>query len=164
MSDYAEHPELPPAEREGWDVPPRRIAIGLVLVALVLVLTGLLVWWLFPASLADKTVQGRVPAYPAPALQADPRADMAAYFRREMQRLNGVWWIDREKGGVHVPIGTAMRRVATEGIADWPARPVPSAPTDATLRNGTPRAPATEHGVQRDVREDYDLPRSGRAR
>ena len=162
MSDYAEHPELPPAEHERNDVPPRLFAIGLALVGVVLLLTGGLVVWLYPASLADRTINGRVPSYPLPALQTGPRADMATFFRSEMQRLNGVWWVDRAAGRVHMPIAEAMRRVAADGIPDWPAEPVDTAPRDDALRYGTPRAATTEDGLQRNVQIEDDLP--GRSR
>jgi hypothetical protein len=158
MSDYAEHPELPPAEHERNDVPPRLFAIGLALVVVALLLTGLLVAWLYPASLADRIVSGRVPAYPRPALQTGPRTDMATFFRTEMQRLNGVWWVDQAAGRAHMPIADAMRRVAADGIADWPTGPVDPAPRDDALRYGTPRAATTESGLQRNVQIEDDLP------
>ena len=164
MSDYAEHPELPQAEHERTDVPPRWIALGLACVGLTVVLSGALLVWLYPQSLRDQIIRGSVPSYPAPALQPDPRADMQAFFRDQMRRLNGVWWVDRTAGRVHIPIGDAMRIVAREGIADWPKQPVDAAPGDRTLRDGTPRAAETEAGKPRNVQVDDALPETGRSR
>ncbi len=158
MSDYTEHPELPAAAHERWDVPPRLFALGLAFVGVALVLTALLVIWIFPVSLSERPVPRQAPAPAAPALQSDPRAQMTAFFRSEMQSLNGVWWVDRKSGRVHIPIAEAMHRVAEEGIADWPKTPVDPEPREETIRLGTPRAGATESGLQRNVRIEDTLP------
>jgi hypothetical protein len=34
--------------------------------------------------------------------------------------LNTYYWIDRDKGIVHIPIAEAMKRVATKGIDGFP--------------------------------------------
>ncbi len=85
---------------------------------------------------------------------------MAAFFRSEMQSLNGVWWVDRASGRVHMPIAEAMRRVAREGIPDWPKAAVDPEPREETIRLGTPRAEATESGLQRNVRIEDTLPQA----
>ncbi len=73
MSDYAEHPELPLAERELQDVAPRAIIIGLLLVVLVSVLLAGLSMWMFPSSLRDRPANVGVNEFPLPRLQPNTR-------------------------------------------------------------------------------------------
>ena len=111
---------LPPAAHEARDVASRFI-IGAVLVvsASLLVVIGF-VTVLFPSSLHDKPRRLPLPNYPAPELQPSPPQDFRAFYKQEMERLNSAGWINREKGIVHIPIDLAMRKVAQEGIKDWP--------------------------------------------
>jgi amino acid transporter len=120
MSDYAEHPELPPARTEKTDVSPRAIIIGLVLVTVVAGLLALLCIWLFPTALKDSRARVGAAEFPAPRLQATPAPDMATFYAEEMQRLHGAGWVDRAQGIVHIPIEDAMRAIAARGIPDWP--------------------------------------------
>jgi hypothetical protein len=119
MSDYAERP-VPPARREERDVGVRAVGIGLALVLLTAMLLAGLCWWLFPASLRDQARLEPVPAFPAPTLQPSPPVDMSRFLQDEARALGGTYWTDRAHGLVHVPIDEAMRRVAQDGIADWP--------------------------------------------
>ncbi len=116
--------ELPPARHEETDVGfyPLLIAGVLMLFALGGVL-GLSAW-LYPGSRTDKVfVPPRNTEFPAPRLQTDTGADMERFRAQQMQQLNGAYWLDRERGRVHMPIGDAMRDVAARGIPDWPASP-----------------------------------------
>ncbi len=126
----SEHADLPAARHEASDVDIRPLLIGgaclLVTVALLAGLVGLI----YPSTRDARLVRsGTVPQYPAPALQPDPAADMAVFRAEQLRQLNGVWWVDRAAGLVHQPIDDAMRRLAAQGIADWPAAPVPARPT-----------------------------------
>ena len=85
-----------------------------------LIAIALLVLWLFPHSLEDRTIQGSLPGYPEPRLQPSPRADMQAFYSEEMERLNSAGWVDKAKGIAHIPITDAMSDVAREGIPGWP--------------------------------------------
>ncbi len=114
---------LSDATRETSDVSERFVwgAFALLLGSLVAVV--LLVLWIFPSSLPDRTLRPPLPAYPAPQLQPSPRADMQAFYAEEMQRLNGTGWVDRAHGVVHIPIARAMRDIARDGIPGWPTTP-----------------------------------------
>ena len=111
---------LPPAAHEPHDVGSRFI-LGAVLVVggSLLLLIGF-VTVLFPGALHDKPLRLPLPNYPAPELQPSPPQDFQAFYKQEMERLNSAGWINREKGIVHIPIDLAMRKVAQEGIKDWP--------------------------------------------
>ena len=126
----SEQANLPTARHEASDVAFRPLLIGGVgVLALVAVLAGL-VGLLYPGARDPHLVRsGAVPPFPAPALQPDPAADMARFRAQQLQQLNGVWWVDRARGIVHQPIADAMRRLAAQGIADWPTTPVRAQPT-----------------------------------
>jgi hypothetical protein len=123
MSDYAEHPELPPAGRELQDVGPRPIIIGLLLVVFVSLLLAGLSLWMFPTALRDRPANVGVNEFPLPRLQPNTPLDMSRLYAEEMKRLHGTGWVDRTKGLVHIPIDDAMALVAARGIADWPKQP-----------------------------------------
>lgn len=123
MSDYADHPELPPARHERRDVPPRVIVIGIGLFLLCVAVIVGLIPVMFPGARKDKPDVLPVPSFPYPRLQTNPREDMTVFYRTEMQRLNSAGWVDRAHGIVHMPISDAMRRIAQEGIPDWPRTP-----------------------------------------
>ena len=46
---------------------------------------------------------------PAPRLQTDPPQDLRAFRADEDKRLNTYYWIDKQKGIVHIPIEQAMQ-------------------------------------------------------
>ena len=54
------------------------------------------------------------------------RLDMERFKQQQMKALNGVYWLDQGHGIVHLPIADAMRKLAEEGIPDWPT-PKPAA-------------------------------------
>lgn len=123
-ADAKEQEHLPPARHERTDVGLRAMFIAgvLMLVALGGVLT--LASWLYPGSGTDKAlVPPREGEFPAPRLQPDVGADMARFRAEQLQQLNGAYWLDRDRGRVHMPIADAMRDVAGRGIPDWPKAP-----------------------------------------
>ena len=103
---------IPDARHEPSDVSERFIWGALALLLGSLAAIGLLVWWLFPHSVPDRTLRPPLPVYPAPRLQPSPRADMQHFYAAEMHRLNSVGWVDKAHGIVHIPIADAMREIA----------------------------------------------------
>lgn len=91
---------------------------GIVAGSVLIVIVGLLL--AFPSARDD---QPKAPASapPAPRLQVRPADDLATYRAAMQARLSSYGWSDRAAGLARVPIEEAMRRVAAEGIADWPA-------------------------------------------
>lgn len=59
--------------------------------------------------------------FPAPRLQQNPEADLAAMLADQRGRLAGYAWIDRERGIARIPIEEAMRRLAGRGSAAYAA-------------------------------------------
>jgi hypothetical protein len=111
---------LPPARNEVRDVRFRYVLAGASWLALALAIVMLSAWWLYPETMTDQFVTQPVPRFADPQLQSSPRLDMDKFRAQQLQQLNGVYWLDQAHGVVHLPIDDAMRKVAAEGIADWP--------------------------------------------
>lgn len=115
----SEPPNLPRARHEPDDVTTRFgvLWFGGIAIALGIVI-GIAIA-LFPGTLSERLI-GTLPNFPAPTLQSSPRADTAQFRREQMERLNSIGWIDRDKGVVHIPIADAMHKVVQIGIPGWP--------------------------------------------
>lgn len=115
---------LPPAKWERKDVAFAPMAISGAGVLIALAGAAGLAYWLYPAP--DKVLRFQPPVtYPGPALQQDPVADMDRFRAEQLRQLNGIYWLDKAAGTVHLPIEDAMRLVASEGVKDWPKMPYP---------------------------------------
>lgn len=66
---------------------------------------------------------GRAIVAPGPGLQASPEKELAALRADEERRLNGWGWVDRAAGLAHVPVETAIDRVAADGVLPTLAPP-----------------------------------------
>jgi len=95
--------------------------IGLVLAAMfiVLVISPFVMIVAFPTTPADVSRALTVEP-PRPRLQTNPSADLMQFRADEEKRLNSYYWIDKNKGIVHIPIEQAMKEVAEEGIDGFP--------------------------------------------
>ena len=111
---------LPVARHEPNDLGGKFFGWMFAAILVSLALCVLLTWLIYPGRHLDKVV-GTMPHTHGPQLQASPRHDMQMFYAEEMRKLHGVYWIDRKKGVVHLPIEDAMRKVAHDGIAGWPA-------------------------------------------
>ncbi len=116
---------IPDAGHETTDIGPRVIVWGLILLVSSLLAITMGAILMFPRSLHDRTLNLPLPAYPAPQLQPSPPEDMARFRAAELEKSNGVYWIDRAHGVLHIPIDDAMRIVAQDGIPGWPAGKTP---------------------------------------
>jgi hypothetical protein len=119
---------LPPPRHEPSDITTRVIWIGAPALIVTVIAMALLVLWLFPGRTVDRTRHLPLPRYPQPELQISPRDDMTAFRARELQWLNSAGWVDKPHGIAHIPIDDAMRDVAAQGIAGWPAQQSTAAP------------------------------------
>ena len=113
-------PILPPARYEHTDVSPRAALIAFPAILVGLLLSVLLVLWIYPGSAVDRRLPSPIPQYPSPRLQSDPAADMRGFREAELARLHSAGWDDQANGLGHIPINDAMRRIAASGIPDWP--------------------------------------------
>jgi hypothetical protein len=95
--------------------------IGLVLLGIfvMLVISPLVMIAAFPTTTSDVSRALTVEP-PQPRLQTDPSADLARFRADEDKKLNSYYWIDKEKGMVHIPIEQAMKDLADEGIDGFP--------------------------------------------
>lgn len=106
---------LNPTDFERSDASPLLLValiagLGLIVIGVMIALA-----FLFPNAQADRDAMPVRPLPPEPRLQIDPRADLVAYRRGEVRRLESYGWVDRASGRAHVPIEQAMRQVAREG-------------------------------------------------
>lgn len=82
-----------------------RVALGL---GIALVLIAALMYPLLRFWLAPQLTAGLQAPPPAPRLQADPAADLAAERAQRRQRLQSYHWVDRDAGIAQIPIERAM--------------------------------------------------------
>jgi len=114
-------PHVPPARIEPQDVTFRFLLFGAASVFGLVLVCAFLAMLLYPSAVQDRRLTSALPVYPAPRLQSDPQHDLKQFQAEEMARLNSTGWVDHDRGIVHIPIDDAMRRIARQGIPDWPA-------------------------------------------
>ncbi len=83
----------------------------------------------FPAV---QTSEVRLP--PSPRLQDKPREDLKALRAHEDELLNTYTWINRQAGGVRIPIWQAMDQVMQQGfpVAPQPSQDTPALPSSSS--------------------------------
>jgi hypothetical protein len=98
--------------------------IGLVFLGtfLLLLVTPFILMWAFPHALPDASRELTI-APPPPRQQVAPPVDLARYLAAQKLKLETYYWIDRDRGIVHIPIEEAMKRVAEHGIDGFPKAP-----------------------------------------
>jgi hypothetical protein len=112
-------PERPKTafEPTDWEVGPVILIYAGVLV--LLVVSCLVLIPAYPNSLPDVSRTVRI-APPGPRLQTDPEDDLQMFRAEEEKRLNSYYWIDKQKGIVHIPIKEAMQQLASKGVPGFP--------------------------------------------
>jgi hypothetical protein len=104
-------------EPEDWPLGP----VGLIYLGIFifLVIAPLVLMWAYPSAVSD--VSRRLQRQPpAPELQVDPAQDLANFRAEEDKRLNTYYWVDKQKGIVHIPIEQAIKKLAKTGIDGFP--------------------------------------------
>ena len=117
MSDRADRNPETAYESSDWQAPAIAIVLAMLLVLVAIAVLAL--YFGFRTAALDVQRSLSV-AMPPPALQTDPQQDLARLRAREEQLLNTYYWIDRDKGIVHIPIAEAMRRVTAKGVDGFP--------------------------------------------
>jgi hypothetical protein len=104
-------------EKSDWPIGK----IGLIFLAtfLFLLITPFILIWAFPNSLPDVGRQLAITP-PPPRQQVTPSLDLARYLAEQKRKLDTYYWIDRDRGIVHIPIEQAMKGVAEHGIDGFP--------------------------------------------
>jgi hypothetical protein len=106
-------------EPSDWPLAP--VALIYFAILLLLVISCLVLIPAFPDALPDVDRRLSI-APPGPRLQTDPEADMRHFRAEEVKRLNTCYWIDKQKGIVHIPIEEAMKKLARTGAPGFPER------------------------------------------
>lgn len=120
MAEIAERVEDNPDiayERSDW--PIGTIFLILLGILILLVITPIVLLVVFPRSASDVD-RALTVELPEPRLQTDPSEDLSKFRAKEEKRLNSYYWIDKNRGIVHIPIDEAMKLVAEEGIGGFP--------------------------------------------
>jgi hypothetical protein len=108
----------PESDYERSDVSGSLLALVSAGLALFLLLTPFLLALLYPGALHQAHV-APVPNPPAPRLQVDPPADLAALRATEAAQLSSYGWEDRTTGVVRIPIDRALALTAERGLPGW---------------------------------------------
>jgi hypothetical protein len=122
----------PTVAREATDANTRAITSFGIGLAFVIVVSQLLLWWLFD-ELAGKEarlsppvpaiIKAQAPVLPPePRLQASPRLDLQKMLRDEDAVLDHYGWVgDPDRGIVRLPIQRALEIVAERGLPQFKA-------------------------------------------
>ncbi len=106
-------------EHEDWPLKP--VAFVYLGTFIFLVIAPLILMWAYPRSVSDVSRRLEVRP-PAPELQVNPQQDLVTFRLSEENRLNNYYWIDKQKGIVHLPIEQVMKKLAAQGIDGFPKR------------------------------------------
>jgi hypothetical protein len=120
MAEHSERIEdNPDTAYEQSDWPLGRIGLILAAILVLLVISPFVMIAAFPTTPSDVSRALTVEP-PQPRLQTDPSEDLARFRAEEEKRLDSYYWIDKNKGIVHIPIAQAMKTLAAEGIDGYP--------------------------------------------
>ena len=113
---HAERPKTA-FEPTDWDLAP--IAWIYIGTLVLLVISCLVLIVAYPNALPDVSRTLHIKP-PGPMLQTDAQADLQRFRAEEDKKLNAYYWVDKQKGIVHIPIGAAMQKLAQTGIDGFP--------------------------------------------
>jgi hypothetical protein len=111
--------ENPATAFEPTDWSLRPVALIYLGIPVLLVVSCLVLIEAYPNALPDVSRNLRI-APPGPRLQTDAQGDLQKFRADEERRLNTYYWLDREKGTVHIPIEQAMKKLAATGAPGFP--------------------------------------------
>jgi hypothetical protein len=133
MADQDEIPQLHTTSahvHEDSDVSIKSLGIFLAGLAITMLITGVIVVWLFdlflkeaeeadvsPSPLAES---GEPAPPPGPLLQIAERLDLRVHRESQEKLIQEPAWIDRDRGVVRIPIERAIELTAERGFPDWP--------------------------------------------
>ena len=104
-------------EQEDWPIGK----VGLIYLGtfIFLIIAPFVLMWAYSGSVSDVSRRLEVKP-PAPELQVDPAQDLAKFRAQEDKRLDTYYWVDKQKGTVHIPIDEAVKKLARSGIDGFP--------------------------------------------
>ena len=131
MSHPTEPENNPTVAHEPTDANARAITRFGIALALIVILSQLLLWWLFDRlSGKQAKVSPPVPALiraqapkepPEPRLQDNPQRDMKKMLEDEDAVLHHYGWVDPDRGIVRLPVDRALEIVAQKGLPRFQA-------------------------------------------
>jgi hypothetical protein len=104
---------------EPTDWPLKPIAMTYIALLALLAVSAFVLMAAYPNTISDVGRHLRINP-PGPRLQTDAPGDLQRFRAEEEKRLNTYYWIDQQKGIVHIPIEQAMKQLAASGIPDFP--------------------------------------------
>lgn len=104
-------------EPTDWSLRP--VALIYAAIPVLLVASSFVLIVAYPNALPDVDRTLRI-APPGPRLQTDAAGDLQRLRADQERRLNTYYWIDRDKGIVHIPIEQAMKKLAASGAPGFP--------------------------------------------
>ena len=113
------HRDNPTTAFEPSDWSLRPVALIYVAIPVLLVISCFVLIVAYPHALPDVDRTLHI-APPGPRLQTDAAGDLQKFRADEERRLNSYYWIDKEKGTVHIPIDEAMKKLAATGAPGFP--------------------------------------------
>jgi hypothetical protein len=111
--------ENPTTAFEPTDWSLRPVALLYVAIPVLLAISSFVLIWAYPNALPDVDRALHI-APPGPRLQTDAQGDLQRFRADEERRLDSYYWIDREKGTVHIPIEQAMKKLVATGAPGFP--------------------------------------------
>jgi hypothetical protein len=104
-------------EPTDWELAP----VGWIYIGVLalLVISCVVLIAAYPNALPDVGRRLRINP-PGPRLQTNAAADLRRFRAEEAQRLNGYYWVDKQKGLVHIPIEEEMKKLVQTGIDGFP--------------------------------------------
>lgn len=112
-------PENPNIAYEPSDWPLAPVAALYIGLLALLAISAFVLMAAYPTALPDVGRNLRI-APPGPRLQTNGAGELRRFRADEERRLNTYYWVEKDKGIVHIPIEEAMKQVATTGISDFP--------------------------------------------
>jgi hypothetical protein len=116
----------PTVAHERTDADARAITRFGIALALIVILSQLMLWWLFDhlsgkeAKLSPHVsalIRAQAPKEPPePRLQGNPQRDMRKMLEDENAVLNHYGWVDPDRGIVRLPVDRALEIVAQKGL------------------------------------------------
>jgi hypothetical protein len=104
-------------EPSDWSLRP--VALIYLGIPVLLVISCFVLIAAYPTSLPDVDRTLHITP-PGPRLETDAEGDLQKFRAGEERRLNAYYWIDKQKGVVHIPIEQAMKKLAATGATGFP--------------------------------------------
>lgn len=119
----------------------------LIVLAIVLVVSGLVCWGMFhffsahamnePATDSPFSDARQLPL--GPQLQVNPREDWLKFREEQQKSLETYDWVNRSAGTARVPIEEAMQLLVKKGVPVQGQSPAPAAETKKPAAEGNPK-------------------------